>query len=93
MAEDKKKATSSESSKQTVQKTTMQPAKKTINREDVAKIAASAKKAATTVRKAAKNSVHQTAVAIIKVQDATKKRRNKKRLNVPLPQKTPMISR
>ena len=79
MAEDKKKATSSESSKQTVQKTTMQPAKKTINREDVAKIAASAKKAATTVRKAAKNSVHQTAVAIIKVQDATKKKAEQKK--------------
>ena len=90
MAEDKKKATPSSSSKQSVKKPAeqtkkktvaqtakkpmAQTVKKTIKKEDVAKIAESAKKAATTVRKAAKNSVHQTAVAIIKVQDATKKK-------------------
>ncbi len=80
MAEDKKKATPTASSKQTAPKTTKQPAKKTINKEDVAKIAAStAKKAATTVKKAAKTSVHQTAVAIIKVQDATKKKAEQKK--------------
>ena len=58
----------------------MQTVKKTIKKEDVAKIAESAKKAATTVRKAAKNSVHQTAVAIIKVQDATKKKAEQKKV-------------
>ena len=81
MAEDKKKATSVPSSKQSVQKASRQPAKKTaIKKEDVAKIAAStAKKAATTVKKAAKTSVHQTAVAIIKVQDATKKKAEQKK--------------
>ena len=79
MAEDKKKATSSSSVKQTAPKTTTQTAKKAIKREDVAKIAASAKKAATTVKKAAKTSVHQTAVAIIKVQDATKKKAEQKK--------------
>ena len=81
MAEDKKKATSVPSSKQTASKTAKQPAKKTaIKKEDVAKIAAStAKKAATTVKKAAKTSVHQTAVAIIKVQDATKKKAEQKK--------------
>ena len=79
MAEDKKKATSSSSVKQTAPKTTTQTAKKAIKREDVAKIAASAKKAATTVKKAAKTSVHQTAVAIIKVQDATKKKVEKRK--------------
>ena len=63
------------------QKTAAKPAKKqTLIPEDVAKIAAStAKKAATTVRKAAKTSVHQTAVAIIKVQDATKKMQEQKK--------------
>ena len=79
MAEDKKKATSSSSVKQTAPKTTTQTAKKAIKREDVAKIAESAKKAATTVKKAAKTSVHQTAVAIIKVQDATKKKAEKRK--------------
>ena len=79
MAEDKKKATSSSSVKQTAPKTTTQTAKKAIKREDVAKIAESAKKAATTVKKAAKTSVHQTAVAIIKVQDATKKKAEQKK--------------
>ena len=73
MAEDKKKATPVSSDKQTAKKTT-------IKKEDVAKIAAStAKKAATTVKKAAKTSVHQTAVAIIKVQDATKKKAEQKK--------------
>ena len=63
------------------QKAAAKPAKKqTLIPEDVAKIAAStAKKAATTVRKAAKTSVHQTAVAIIKVQDATKKMQEQKK--------------
>ncbi len=76
MAEDKKQATPAQSSKQSTEK----PAKKTIKKEDVAKIAAStAKKAATTVKKAAKTSVHQTAVAIIKVQDATKKKAEQKK--------------
>ena len=80
MAEDKKKATPTASKKQTVSKGTTQPAKKTINKEDVAKIAAStAKKAATTVKKAAKTSVHQTAVAIIKAQDASKKRQEQRK--------------
>ena len=92
MAEDKKKATSQPSSKpaaKSVQKTVAKPAQKTAAKpakkqtlipEDVAKIAAStAKKAATTVRKAAKTSVHQTAVAIIKVQDATKKMQEQKK--------------
>ena len=79
MAEDKKKATPTPSGKQTVQKNATQPAKKTIKREDVAKIAESAKRAATTVKKAAKHSVHQTAVAIIKVQDATKKKVEQKK--------------
>ena len=92
MAEDKKKATSQPSSKpaaKPVQKTVAKPAQKTAAKpakkqtlipEDVAKIAAStAKKAATTVRKAAKTSVHQTAVAIIKVQDATKKMQEQKK--------------
>ena len=79
MAEDKKKATSSTSGKQTAQKSTTQTEKKMIKREDVAKIAESAKKAATTVKKAAKTSVHQTAVAIIKVQDATKKKAEQKK--------------
>ena len=61
---------------------TAKPATKTttLTREDVKKIAAStAKKAATTVKKAAKTSVHQTAVAIIKVQDATKKKQEQKK--------------
>ena len=77
MAEDKKKGIQNVSSSQTVKK----PAKKTtLTKEDVAKIAAStAKKAATTVKKAAKTSVHQTAVAIIKVQDATKKMQEQKK--------------
>ena len=79
MAEDKKKATSTPSQKPTVKKSTTQSTKKTINREDVARIAESAKKAATTVKKAAKTSVHQTAVAIIKVQDATKKKVEQKK--------------
>ena len=79
MAEDKKKATSTPSQKTTVKKSTTQSTKKTIKREDVAKIAESAKKAATTVKKAAKTSVHQTAVAIIKVQDATKKKVEQKK--------------
>ena len=95
MAEDKKKVTSTPSSKQPAQKTATQTAKspatqtakkpatqtvkKTIKKEDVAKIAESAKKAATTVRQAAKTSVHQTAVAIIKVQDATKKKVEQKK--------------
>ena len=73
MAEDKKKATLVSSDMQSAKKTT-------IKKEDVAKIAAStAKKAATTVKKAAKTSVHQTAVAIIKVQDATKKKAEQKK--------------
>ena len=76
MAEDKKKAVSTSSGKQTVSKKTPQPAKKTIKREDVAKIAAST---AQTIKKAAKTSVHQTAVAIIKVQDATKKKQEQKK--------------
>ena len=76
MAEDKKKATPTASQKQTVAKTKAQPAKKTIKREDVAKIAAST---AQTIKKAAKTSVHQTAVAIIKVQDATKKKAEQKK--------------
>ncbi len=84
MAEDKKKATSQPSAKSTAKPATGSAAKpvakKTIKKEDVAKIAAStAKKAATTVRKAAKTSVHQTAVAIIKVQDATKKKAEQKK--------------
>ena len=79
MAEDKKKATPSSSGKQAAPKTATQTAKKTIKREDVARIAETAKKAATTVRKAAKTSVHQTAVAIIKVQDATKKKQEQKK--------------
>ena len=80
MAEDKKKVTPAASAKQTAQKTTKQPAKKAMNGEDVAKIAAAtAKKAAQTVKKAAKTSVHQTAVAIIKVQDATKKKAERKK--------------
>ena len=90
MAEDKKKATPTpKASVQTTAKpaagsatkTAAKPvAKKTIKKEDVAKIAAStAKKAATTVIKAAKTSVHQTAVAIIKVQDATKKKAEQKK--------------
>ncbi len=90
MAEDKKKATPTP--KASVQSTAKPAAgsatksaakpvaKKAIKKEDVAKIAAStAKKAATTVRKAAKTSVHQTAVAIIKVQDATKKKAEQKK--------------
>ena len=76
MAEDKKKAVPTSSGKQTVSKKTPQPAKKTIKREDVAKIAAST---AQTIKKAAKTSVHQTAVAIIKVQDATKKKQEQKK--------------
>ena len=76
MAEDKKKAVPVSSGKQTVSKKTPQPAKKTIKREDVAKIAAST---AQTIKKAAKTSVHQTAVAIIKVQDATKKKQEQKK--------------
>lgn len=80
MAEDKKKATPAPSAKPTAQKTAKQPAKKTIKGEDVARIAAdTAKKAADTVKKAAKTSVHQTAVAIIKVQDATKKKAEQKK--------------
>ena len=81
MEEDKKKATSASSGKQPSQQTAKKPAKKTtIKKGDVAKIAAStAKKAATTVKKAAKTSVHQTAVAIIKVQDATKKMQEQKK--------------
>ena len=80
MAEDKKKVTPAASAKQTAPKTTKQPAKKAMNGEDVAKIAAAtAKKAAQTVKKAAKTSVHQTAVAIIKVQDATKKKAEQKK--------------
>ena len=81
MEEDKKKATSASSGKQPSQQTAKNPAKKTaIKKGDVAKIAAStAKKAATTVKKAAKTSVHQTAVAIIKVQDATKKKQEQKK--------------
>ncbi len=76
MAEDKKKATPTSSAKQTAPKKVTQPAKKTIKGEDVAKIAAST---AQTIKKAAKNSVHQTAVAIIKVQDATKKKAEQKK--------------
>ena len=80
MAEDKKKVTPAASAKQTAPKTTKQLAKKAMNGEDVAKIAAAtAKKAAQTVKKAAKTSVHQTAVAIIKVQDATKKKAEQKK--------------
>ena len=77
MAEDKKKGMPNASASQTAKK----PAKKTsLTKEDVAKIAAStAKKAATTVKKAAKTSVHQTAVAIIKVTDATKKKAEQKK--------------
>ena len=73
MAEDKKKVPSQTSAKPAAKQTTF-------SKEDVAKIAAStAKKAATTVKKAAKTSVHQTAVAIIKVQDATKKMQEQKK--------------
>jgi len=72
MAEDKKKATPSPSAKQAEKK----PVRKTIKGEDVAKIAAST---AQTIKKAAKTSVHQTAVAIIKVQDATKKKQEQKK--------------
>ena len=80
MAEDKNKATPNSSNKQAASQTEKQSAKKTIKKGDVAKIAAStAKKAATTVKKAAKTSVHQTAVAIIKVQDATKKKAEQKK--------------
>ena len=81
MAEDKKKAMPAPSGKPNATQGTKQPAKKkAITKEDVAKIAAStAKKAATTVKKAAKTSVHQTAVAIIKVQDATKKKQEQKK--------------
>ena len=81
MSEDKKKATPVTSAKQSAPQAVKQPAQKTtITKEDVAKIAAStAKKAATTVKKAAKTSVHQTAVAIIKVQDATKKKAEQKK--------------
>ena len=81
MEEDKKKATSASSGKQPSQQTAKKPAKKTtIKKGDVAKIAAStAKKAATTVKKAAKTSVHHPAVAIIKVQDATKKKQEQKK--------------
>ena len=72
MAEDNKKAVPQSSAKPV--------AKQPLTKEDVAKIAAStAKKAATTVKKAAKTSVHQTAVAIIKVQDATKKMQEQKK--------------
>ena len=73
MAEDKKKATPQPSAKPNGKQTAL-------TKGDVAKIAAStAKKAATTVKKAAKTSVHQTAVAIIKVQDATKKMQEQKK--------------
>ena len=76
MAEDKKKGTSVPSGKQPAKK----PNKPIIKSEDVARIAAdTAKKAADTVKKAAKTSVHQTAVAIIKVQDATKKKQEQKK--------------
>ena len=90
MAEDKKKAAPSASAKP-VAKATQKPAtkaatpatkagkpaaKQTVKKEDVAKIAAST---AQTIKKAAKNSVHQTAVAIIKVQDASKKRQEQKK--------------
>ena len=84
MAEDKKKATSQPSAKPTakpIANTAKKPAaKQMLKTEDVAKMAAStAKKAATTVKKAAKTSVHQTAVAIIKVTDATKKKAEQKK--------------
>jgi DAK2 domain fusion protein YloV len=90
MAEDKKKAAPSASAKP-VAKATQKPAtkaatpatkagkpaaKQTVKKEDVAKIAAST---AQTIKKAAKNSVHQTAVAIIKAQDASKKRQEQKK--------------
>ena len=93
MAEDKKKATSTPSQKPTVKKSTTQSTKKTINREDVAKIAESAKKAATTVKKAAKTSVHQTAVAIIKVQDATKKKVEQKKAERAAAAKEPTVKK
>lgn len=90
MAEDKKKAAPSAPAKP-VAKATQKPAtkaatpatkagkpaaKQTVKKEDVAKIAAST---AQTIKKAAKNSVHQTAVAIIKAQDASKKRQEQKK--------------
>jgi DAK2 domain fusion protein YloV len=77
MAENNKKVTPPNSAKSAAKPANKQT---TLTKEDVAKIAAStAKKAATTVKKAAKTSVHQTAVAIIKVQDATKKMQEQKR--------------
>lgn len=102
MAEDKKKAASQPSAKSAakpVAKTaaksatnaTKKPAaKQPLKKEDVAKIAAStAKKAATTVKKAAKTSVHQTAVAIIKVTDATKKKAEQKKAERAAAEKDP----
>ena len=95
MAEDKKKVTPTASAKNaakptakaaapaakkaatTAKKPTANPAaKQTIKKEDVAKIAAST---AQTIKKAAKTSVHQTAVAIIKAQDASKKRQEQRK--------------
>ena len=95
MAEDKKKVTPTASAKNaakptakaaapaakkaatTAKKPTAKPvAKQTIKKEDVAKIAAST---AQTIKKAAKTSVHQTAVAIIKAQDASKKRQEQRK--------------
>ena len=95
MAEDKKKVAPTASAKPAAKPTAKAaapaakkaatPAKKpaakpatkqTIKKEDVAKIAAST---AQTIKKAAKNSVHQTAVAIIKAQDASKKRQEQKK--------------
>ena len=95
MAEDKKKVAPTASAKNaakptakaaapaakkaatTAKKPTAKPAEKqTIKKEDVAKIAAST---AQTIKKAAKTSVHQTAVAIIKAQDASKKRQEQRK--------------
>ena len=95
MAEDKKKVAPTASAKNaakptakaaapaakkaatTAKKPTAKPAaKQTIKKEDVAKIAAST---AQTIKKAAKTSVHQTAVAIIKAQDASKKRQEQRK--------------
>lgn len=95
MAEDKKKVAPTVSAKNaakptakaaapaakkaatTAKKSTAKPAaKQTIKKEDVAKIAAST---AQTIKKAAKTSVHQTAVAIIKAQDASKKRQEQRK--------------
>ena len=90
MAEDKNKKTDVSSNKAAASQNEKQSAKKTIKKGDVAKIAAStAKKAATTVKKAAKTSVHQTAVAIIKVQDATKKKAEQKKVERAAVEKNP----